>query len=56
MRIKLESLMTAAHYQLDNLIIFIDKNNFQQTGTCDDILRTGNLSKSLNHLIAFLKR
>ena len=48
-----ESLMTAAHYQLDNLIIFIDKNNFQQTGTCDDILRTGNLSKKFESFNCF---
>ena len=45
--------MTAAHYQLDNLIIFIDKNNFQQTGTCDDILRTGNLSKKFESFNCF---
>ena len=48
-----ESLMTAAHYKLDNLIIFIDKNNFQQTGACDDILKTDNLSKKFKSFNCF---
>ena len=25
--------MSASHYNLDNLVIIIDKNNLQQTGT-----------------------
>ena len=48
-----ESLMTAAHYKLDNLIIFIDKNNFQQTGACDDILKTDDLSKKFKSFNCF---
>ena len=26
-----EALMTASHFKLDNIVIFVDKNNFQQT-------------------------
>ncbi len=48
-----ESLMTAAHYKLDNLIIFIDKNNFQQTGACDDILKTDDLSNKFKSFNCF---
>ena len=48
-----EALMTAAHYQLDNLTILIDKNNFQQTGSCDNILKTGNLIEKFKSFNCF---
>jgi transketolase len=33
-----ESAMCAAHYQLDNLICFVDRNNFQCDGFAKDVL------------------
>tara|TARA_B110000483_G_scaffold231783_1_gene298586 strand:+ start:3270 stop:4124 length:855 start_codon:yes stop_codon:yes gene_type:complete len=48
-----ESLMAAAHYQLDNLVIFVDKNNFQQTGACRDILGTDSLSEKFKSFNCF---
>ena len=43
-----EALMSAAHFELDNLTIIIDKNGYQQTGTNDEILRMFDLEKKLN--------
>ncbi len=48
-----EALMTASHFNLDNLVIFIDKNNFQQTGNCEDILNLTNLSEKLSSFNCF---
>lgn len=48
-----EALMTASHFKLDNLVIFIDKNNFQQTGNCREILNLNNLSEKLKSFNCF---
>ncbi len=39
-----ESALTASHYKLDNLIVFLDKNGFQQTGETINILNNDQLS------------
>ena len=38
-----EGLMSASHFKLDNLVLIIDNNKFQQTGTNEDILNTNSL-------------
>ena len=38
-----EAAMAAAHFKLDNLFVFVDNNKFQQTGTNNQIMSTGNL-------------
>jgi transketolase len=48
-----EALMSASHYNLDNLVIFIDKNNLQQTGACKEILTTENLSEKFKSFNCF---
>jgi len=48
-----EAFMTASHYNLDNLVVFIDKNNFQQTGNCEEILNLDNLSEKLKSFNCF---
>ena len=40
-----EGLMSASHFKLDNLVIIVDNNNFQQTGTNQEILDLKNLEK-----------
>ena len=40
-----EAIMCANHYKLDNLTIIIDRNNLQQTGSNDEIMSLGELSK-----------
>lgn len=39
-----EALATANKYELDNLIIFVDNNNLQNDGTCDEIMPTLSLA------------
>ena len=39
-----ESTMAAAFYQLDNLIVILDKNQVQQTGKVKDIMDIGNVA------------
>jgi len=39
-----EGALVAAHHQLDNLMLIVDKNGFQAMGTTDDVLALGNLS------------
>lgn len=48
-----ESLMSASHFNLDNLVIIIDKNNLQQTGACEEILTTENLSEKFKSFNCF---
>ena len=48
-----EALMSASHFNLDNLVIIIDKNNLQQTGTCEEILTTENLSEKFKSFNCF---
>jgi transketolase len=38
-----EAAMAGSHYQLDNLVAILDRNNFQQTGSNKDIMSVGNL-------------
>ena len=38
-----EAAMAAPHFELDNLTIIIDKNNFQQTGSNNEIMKTENM-------------
>lgn len=40
-----EAVQTAAKYQLDNLVVFVDHNGLQNDGTCEQIMPTGNLAK-----------
>ena len=42
-----EALLFAAHFDLSNLFVIIDKNNFQAMGTTDEVLRLGNIEKKL---------
>ena len=38
--------MAASNFKLDNLFAIIDKNNFQQTGSNEDIMNTDDLIKN----------
>ena len=38
-----EGALVAAHHQIDNLMVMIDKNGFQAMGTTDDVLALGDL-------------
>ena len=40
-----EGAMAAAHYKLDNLIAFIDRNGLQISGTTEDVMAHGNLEE-----------
>ena len=40
-----ESIMSAAHFKLDNLVIIVDKNNYQQTGENSSIMDLKNLKE-----------
>lgn len=40
-----EAANTAYRYQLDNLIVFVDNNNLQLDGTCDEIMPNIDLGK-----------
>ena len=42
-----EALMSASHFKLNNLKVIIDNNNFQQTGTNNDIMNTSSLKEKL---------
>jgi len=39
-----EGALVAAHHQMDNLMLIVDKNGFQAMGTTDDVLALGDLS------------
>jgi transketolase len=39
-----EAAMAAAHFQLDNLVAILDRNNFQQTGVNERIMSVGDLA------------
>ncbi|EHQ36858.1 transketolase [Methanoplanus limicola] len=39
-----EAAMSAAHYELDNLVVIIDNNKLQSTGSIDDIMSLGDIS------------
>ena len=38
-----EAAMAAAHFKLDNLIVIVDHNGYQQTGTNTEVMNVGNL-------------
>lgn len=40
-----EAAQTAHKYQLDNLIVFVDNNNLQLDGTCDEVMPNIDLGK-----------
>ena len=40
-----EAVMSAAHFKLDNLIIIVDRNNYQQTGSNRQIMDLKNLKQ-----------
>ena len=42
-----EAVMSASHFNLNNLTIIVDKNNFQQTGKNSEIMNLGNLESKL---------
>lgn len=42
-----EAMMAASHFKLDNLYTFIDRNNFQQTGSNNEIMSLENLKSKL---------
>ena len=35
--------MSSVHFKLDNLVVTIDRNNFQQTGASKDIMNYNDL-------------
>ena len=39
-----EGALVAAHHQMDNLMLIVDKNGYQAMGTTDDVLALGDLS------------
>jgi transketolase len=43
-----EGALVAAHHQMDNLMLIVDKNGFQAMGTTDDVLALGDLSAKFN--------
>ena len=43
-----EAAMAAPHFELNNLNIIIDKNNFQQTGSSNEIMKTESLKNKWN--------
>lgn len=43
-----EALLFAHHWKLDNLVVIIDKNEFQAMGTTDDVLTLGVLKDKLD--------
>ena len=38
-----EAALFAAHFKLDNLVVIIDKNNFQAMGSTDEVMALGNI-------------
>ena len=38
--------MAAVHFKLDNLVVIVDNNNFQQTGSREQIMDTKNLKEN----------
>lgn len=39
-----EAIQAAVKYHLDNFIVFVDNNNLQNDGTCDEVMPTGDLA------------
>lgn len=38
-----EALMFAAHFELDNLLVIVDKNGYQAMGNTEEVIRLGNI-------------
>lgn len=38
-----EALLFAAHFELDNLLVIVDKNDYQAMGSTDEVMKLGNL-------------
>ena len=47
--------MSAVHFKLNNLIVIIDRNNFQQTGKSDEIMIYNDLKKMWDSFGFFTK-
>lgn len=43
-----EAAMSAAHFNLDNLIVIVDKNTVQGDGTTDEIMKLGDLAQKFS--------
>jgi len=43
-----ETILSASHFQLDNMTIIVDRNNYQQTGKNSDIMNLRNLKNKFN--------
>ena len=48
MKVLWESVMLGHSLNLDNLIVIVDRNKFQQTGSNDEILNVGDITKIFN--------
>ena len=46
-------LMTSSHHNLDNLVVIVDNNSFQQTGKNKDIKNILNLKKKFSSFWLF---
>jgi len=40
-----EAIMAAPHFKLDQLVAFVDRNNFQQTGANEEIMNIGDMGQ-----------
>ena len=47
--------MTINHHNLKNIVLIVDKNNFQQTGRTQDIISNSNLLKKFQSFGIFTK-
>jgi len=50
-----EALLTISHYNLKNIILVVDKNNFQQTGKTKEIISNSNLLEKFQSFGIFTK-
>jgi len=50
-----EALLTISHHNLKNIILVVDKNNFQQTGKTQDIISNSNLLEKFQSFGIFTK-
>ena len=49
-----ETVLSACQFNLDNLTIIVDRNNFQQTGSSNSILNLNNLKDKFNSFGCFV--
>ena len=50
-----EALLTISHHNLKNIVLVVDKNNFQQTGKTQDIISNSNLLEKFQSFGIFTK-